>query len=60
MLEYLTVMLFFMLPLILYAVYKRRFKSLGLAAIMGLAIGVCLGTPYPLVFSKRGFGMKDN
>lgn len=40
MLEYLTVMLIFTLPLISYAVYKRRFKALGLGAIMGLVIGV--------------------
>ncbi|NWG10935.1 lycopene cyclase domain-containing protein [Candidatus Bathyarchaeota archaeon] len=40
MLEYLAIMLIFTLPLILYAAYKRRFKALGLAALMGLAIGM--------------------
>jgi len=40
MLAYLAFMLVFTLPLILFAVYRRRFKALGLAAIMGLVIGV--------------------
>jgi len=40
MLEYLVIMLIFTLPFISYALYKKRFKTLGLAAVMGLAIGV--------------------
>ncbi|MFQ6067983.1 MAG: lycopene cyclase domain-containing protein [Candidatus Bathyarchaeia archaeon] len=40
MFEYLIVMLTFTLPFISYAVYKKHFKALILAAIMGLLIGV--------------------
>lgn len=40
MLEYLIIMLVFTIPFILYALYKRLFKVLGLAGILGLAIGV--------------------
>ena len=40
MLEYLLVMLVFTFPFILFAVYKRRFAALGLAAAMGIVIGV--------------------
>ncbi|MGQ9459797.1 MAG: lycopene cyclase domain-containing protein [Candidatus Bathyarchaeaceae archaeon] len=40
MFEYLIIMLIFTLPLILFAVYKRRFRALILAGIMGLVIGV--------------------
>jgi len=40
MFEYLSIMLIFTLPFIMYALYKRRFKALGLAGIMGLVIGV--------------------
>jgi lycopene cyclase domain-containing protein len=39
-LEYLLVMLVFTLPFILFALYKRHFSALGLAAVMGLVIGV--------------------
>ncbi len=40
MLEYLIVMLIFTLPLIAFAVFKRRFKALASAAVVGLVIGV--------------------
>ncbi len=40
MLEYLAVMLVFTLPFITFAVYKKRFRALLLAAVMGLVIGV--------------------
>ena len=39
-LEYIVVMLVFALPFVLFALYKRRFSALGLAAVMGLTIGV--------------------
>jgi len=40
MFEYLIIMLIFTLPFISFAVYKRRFRALILAGIMGLVIGV--------------------
>lgn len=40
MLEYLAVMLVFTLPFITFAAYKKRFRTLLLAAVMGLVIGV--------------------
>jgi len=40
MFEYLIIMLIFTLPFISFAAYKRRFKALILAGIMGLVIGV--------------------
>ena len=40
MLEYLILMLIFTLPFISFAVYKKRFRALALAGIMGLVIGV--------------------
>lgn len=40
MLEYLIVMLIFTLPFISYVIYKKRFRALILAAVMGLLIGV--------------------
>jgi len=40
MLEYLAVMLVFTLPFITFAAYKKRFRALILAAVMGLVIGV--------------------
>jgi lycopene cyclase domain-containing protein len=40
MFEYMLVMLAFTCPFILFAVYKKRFTALGMAALMGLAIGV--------------------
>jgi len=40
MLEYQIIMLIFMLPFISFAVYKKRFRALILAGIMGLVIGV--------------------
>jgi len=43
MLEYLIIMLVFTVPFTLYALYKRLFKALGLAGILGLVISV-LGT----------------
>jgi len=38
--EYLILMLVFTVPFISYALYKRRFKTLAYAAVIGLAIGV--------------------
>jgi lycopene cyclase domain-containing protein len=40
MLEYLIVMLIFVVPFIMFAVCKRLFIQLGLAGAMGLIIGV--------------------
>ena len=40
MVEYLILMLIFTFPFISFAVYKKRFRALALAGIMGLVIGV--------------------
>ena len=47
MFEYLIVMLVFTVPFISFAIYKRRFVPLCLAAVMGLVIGV----PWDLISS---------
>jgi lycopene cyclase domain-containing protein len=40
MFEYFVIMLVFTIPFIMFAVYRRRLKALGLATVMGLVIGV--------------------
>ena len=40
MFEYLIIMLVFTLPSISFAVHKKRFSALALAALIGLIIGV--------------------
>ena len=40
MFECLIIMLFFTLPPVSFAVYKKRFRALGLTALAGLGIGV--------------------
>lgn len=50
MLEDLIIMLIFTLPFISFAVYKKRFRALILAGIMGLVIDVPLGYYFRLLF----------
>jgi len=58
-LEYLVVMSVFALPFVLFALHKRRFSALGLAAVTGLTISV-LWDLISAVLSTCGCGMQTS